>query len=177
MKRNGIDPAPERGKRTTWSQFLKAHWDVLAAADFFTVEVWGPRGLVTFYVFFVIELATRRIEIAGITLSPGEAWMIQVGRNLTDPVDGFLMDKKFVILDRDSKYSAAFRHLLKGSGVEVVRLPPRSPNLKGYASHCTSFVRFGSTLGKRRRFESFRPWALTGGSSPGCSYKHSFLSV
>ena len=50
----------------TWSQFLKAHWNVLAAADFFTIEVWGPRGLVTFYVFFVIELATRRIEIAGI---------------------------------------------------------------------------------------------------------------
>ncbi len=57
LKRNGIDPAPERGKRTTWSQVLKAHWNVLAAADFFTVEVWGLRGLVTFYVFFVIELA------------------------------------------------------------------------------------------------------------------------
>ena len=54
LKRNGIDPAPERGKRTTWSQFLKAHWNVIAAADFFTVEVWAPRGLVTFYVFFVI---------------------------------------------------------------------------------------------------------------------------
>ena len=67
LKRNGIDPAPKRGKHTTWSQFLAAHWEVLGAADFFTVEVWGIRGLVTFYVFFVIELATRRIEIAGIT--------------------------------------------------------------------------------------------------------------
>jgi len=55
LKDNGIDPVPERGKRTTWSQFLKAHWSVLTAADFFTVEVWGPRGLVTFYVCFVIE--------------------------------------------------------------------------------------------------------------------------
>jgi len=106
-KEIGIDPAPERGIRTTWSQFLKAHGDVLAAADFFTVEIWGPRGLVTFYVFFVIELATRRIEIAGITPGPNEAWMMQIGRNLTDPIDGFLVDKKFVILDRDSKYSAA----------------------------------------------------------------------
>ena len=88
----------------TWSRFLKAHWDVLAAADFFTVEVWGLRGLVTFYVFFVIELATRRIEIAGITPCPGEVWMLQVGRNLTDPIDGFLAGKRFVILDRDSKY-------------------------------------------------------------------------
>jgi hypothetical protein len=72
LKENGIDPAPERGKRTTWSQFLEAHWNVLAAADFFTVEVWAPRGLITFYVFFVIELATRRIEIVGITPAPNE---------------------------------------------------------------------------------------------------------
>ncbi len=136
--RNGIDPAPERGKRTTWSQFLKAHWDVIAAADFFTVEVWAPRGLVTFYVFFVIELATRRIEIAGITPGPNEAWMMQIGRNLTDPVNGFLTDKKSLIIDRDSKYSAEFRSLLAEAGVEPVRLPPRSPNLNAYAER---FVR------------------------------------
>jgi transposase InsO family protein len=138
LKANGIDPASERGTRTTWSQFLKAHWDVLTAADFFTVEIWGPRGLVTFYVFFLVELATRRIEIAGITPSPNEAWMLQIGRNLTDPIDGILADRKFVILDRDSKYSAAIRNLLKGHGVEVVRLPPRSPNLNAYAER---FVR------------------------------------
>jgi transposase InsO family protein len=138
LKENGIDPAPERGKRTTWSQFLKAHWNVLAAADFFTIEVWGPRGLVTFYVFFVIELATRRIEIAGITPGPNEAWMMQIGRNLTDPIDGFLAEKELLILDRDSKYSSAFRGLLKNAGVQIVRLPPRSPNLNAYAER---FVR------------------------------------
>jgi transposase InsO family protein len=120
---NGIDPAPERGKRTTWSQLLKAHWNVLAAADFFTVEVWAPRGLVTFYVFFMIELSTRKIEIAGITASPNEAWMMQIGRNVTDPLDGFLAEKKLLILDRDSKFSSAFRDLLDNSGVRVVRLP------------------------------------------------------
>ena len=138
LRRNGIDPAPERGKRTTWSQFLKAHWDMLAAADFFTVEVWGLRGLVTFYVFFVIELSTRRIEIAGITAGPNEAWMMQVGRNLTDPFDGFLTNRNFLIIDRDSKYSIAFRGLLKDAGVEIVRLPPRSPDLNAYAER---FVR------------------------------------
>ena len=141
---------------------------MLAAADFFTVEVWGPRGLVTFYVFFVIELATRRIEIAGITPSPNEAWMMQIGRNLTDPVDGFLADKEFIILDRDSKYSAAFRDLLKGSGAEIVRLPPRSPDLNAYASHCTSSVRFGRTLGWWRLSESLVPCCLTGELGPGC---------
>jgi transposase InsO family protein len=138
LKRHGIDPAPERGKRTTWSQFLKAHWDVIAAADFFTVEVWAPRGLVTFYVFFIIELDTRKIEIAGITVNPNETWMMQIGRNVTDPVDGFLAEKKLLILDRDAKFSSAFRGLLDSSGVEVVRLPPRSPNLNAYAER---FVR------------------------------------
>jgi transposase InsO family protein len=138
LKSNGVDPAPERNKRTTWSEFLKTHWNVLAAADFFTVEVWAPRGLVTFYVFFVIELATRRIEIVGITPAPNEGWMMQVGRNLTNPIDGFLVEKELLILDRDSKYSAAFRDLLIGSGVEIVRLPPRSPNLNAYAER---FVR------------------------------------
>ena len=138
LKRNGIDPAPERGKRTTWSQFLKAHWNLLAAADFFTVEVWGPCGLVTFYVFFVIELATRRIDIAGITSSPSEPWMMQIGRNLTDPFDGSLAEKRFLILDRDSKFSTAFRNRLKDASVDVVRLPYRSPNLNAYAER---FVR------------------------------------
>jgi transposase InsO family protein len=138
LKEHGIDPAPERGKRTTWARFLKAHWDVLAAADFFTVEVWGLRGLVTFYVFFVIELESRKIEIAGITPGPSEPWMMQIGRNLTDPIDGFLTGKKHLILDRDSKFALAFRDLLKHSGIQVVRLPHRSPNLNAYAER---FVR------------------------------------
>ena len=89
-------------------------------------------------MFFLIELATRRIEIAGITPGPSEAWMMQIGRNLTDPVDGLLADKKLLIIDRDSKYSAAFRSLLAQAGVEPVRLPPRSPNLN---AHAERFVR------------------------------------
>jgi transposase InsO family protein len=111
---------------------------VLAAADFFSAEVWGPRGLVTFYVFFVIEWATRRIDISGITPSPNESWMVKIGRNLTDPLDGFLTDKKLLIIDRDSKYSAAFRSLLADAGVEPVHLPARSPDLNAYAER---FVR------------------------------------
>ena len=67
LKRNGIEPSPERSKRTTWSTFLKAHWKVLAASDFLTVEVWTGRGLVTHYLLFVIGLADRVVSIAGIT--------------------------------------------------------------------------------------------------------------
>ena len=73
---------PRRGySRIQGLPFLEALWDVIAAADFFTVEVWAPRGLVTFYLFFVIELATRKIEIAGMTASPNEAWMMQLSEN------------------------------------------------------------------------------------------------
>jgi len=96
------------------------------------------RGLVTFYVFFVIELVTRRIEVVGITPGPNEAWMMQVGRNLTDPFDGFLATKTMLIVDRDSKYSSGFRQLLEDAGIRVVRLPRRSPNLNAYAER---FVR------------------------------------
>jgi len=141
LKDNGIDPAPERDKRTTWSQFLKAHWNVLAAADFFTVEIWGPRGRVTFYVFFVIELTTRRVDIAGITPGPSEPWMMQIGRDLTDPLDGFVMNKRFIIIDRDGKYCDAFRAMLRDSGTEPLRLPARSPNLNAWAERFVRSIR------------------------------------
>ena len=75
LKQHGIEPAPERLKKSTWREFLQAHWEVLAAADFFTVEVWTRSGLVRFVVLFVIELSTRRVEIAGITTQPDEVWM------------------------------------------------------------------------------------------------------
>ena len=90
LRRRGLEPAPERRRQTTWATFLKAHWDVLAAIDFTTVEVWTKGGLVTFYLLFVMELKTRRVHFAGCTPNPTEAWMKQVGKNLTDCEDGFL---------------------------------------------------------------------------------------
>src|SRR5258707_888439 len=81
----GIEPAAERGTKTPWKTFLTAHWDGLAAADFFTVEVLTWRGLVRYVVFFVMTLKTRTVEIAGITSHPDEPWMTQMTRNLTDP--------------------------------------------------------------------------------------------
>ena len=71
LKCNGIEPAPERGRHTKWSTFLKAHWKVLAASDFLTVEVWTGRGLVTYYLLFVISLVDRVVQVAGITARPG----------------------------------------------------------------------------------------------------------
>ena len=112
LKRHGIEPAPKREKRTSWKTFLKAHWDVMAATDFFTVEVWMARGLVTYYVLFVMQLKTRCVHIAGVTTAPNGAYMKQVASNLTDVSDGFLLNKAFLLMDRDTKYTEEFRDYL-----------------------------------------------------------------
>jgi putative transposase len=100
LKRNGIEPSPERGKRTKWSTFLKAHWKVLATSDFLTVEVWTGRGLATYYLLFVISLADRVVKIVGITTRPDESWMLQIARNETDSQTGALHTKRYLIIDR-----------------------------------------------------------------------------
>jgi putative transposase len=138
LERNGIEPSPERSRRTPWSTFLKAHWKVLAASDFLTVEVWTGRGLVTHYLLFVISLADRIVKIAGITTRPDESWMLQIARNVTHSQAGALDSKRYLIIDRDTKYSAQFRRLIRDTGTKVIRLPPRSPNLNAYAER---FVR------------------------------------
>src|SRR6266511_5018333 len=139
LRRHHMDPAPQRRKAgMSWAQFLKLHWEVLAATDFFTVEVATWHGLVTYDVLIVMELAKRRVQIAGITHHPRAAFMQQCARQLTDPLDGFLLGKRYLIHDRDTKFTPAFDGLLKDSGVEPIVLPPRSPNLN---AHCERFVR------------------------------------
>jgi putative transposase len=131
LKDHGIEPAPERRTKTPWKTFLAAHWDGLAAADFFTVEVLTMAGLVRYVVLFVMELKTRTVQIAGITRQPDGDWMRQTARNLTDAHDGFLRDMHYVILDRDPLYIAAFRDLLRDSGVKQVDLAAgRDPRVK-----------------------------------------------
>jgi putative transposase len=139
LRRHHLEPAPQRRQvGMSWSQFLTLHWEVLAATDFFTVEVATWHGLVTYYVLFVMELATRRVEIAGITPHPTAAFMQPCARQLTDPCEGFLLGKRYLLHDRDTKYTQAFDALMKESGVEPIALPPRSPNLNAY---CERFVR------------------------------------
>ena len=129
LRAHGIEPAPERKRETTWKTFLKAHWDVLTSVDFTTIDVWTRSGLVTYYLLFFMEVATRRVHFAGLTANPEEAWMLQVARNVTDAEEGFLRGKKYLLMDRDAKFSDAFRATLRQAGVEAVRLPPRSPDL------------------------------------------------
>ena len=138
LKRHGIEPAPERSRRTTWKEFLTRHWEQILATDFFTVEVWTCTGLQRFIVLFFMDLSTRRVELGGIARSPNGFWMSQIARNLTDAVDGFFTGKRFLIHDRDPLYTTEFLDILAGAGVQSVKLPPRSPNLNAYAER---FVR------------------------------------
>jgi len=84
--------------------FLKAHWKAIASSDFFAVDVWSWRGLVTYCILFVIDLATRHVVIAGITTNPNEVWILQMARNLTDAETGMLRGTRHLIVDRDTKY-------------------------------------------------------------------------
>jgi putative transposase len=138
---SGMDPAPCRSKRVSWSSFLRAHWGAIAAMDFFTVEAVTWAGLVRYYVLFVIDLASRRVEIVGIVHQPHDAWMRQMARNLTDAMDGFLLGHRYLIMDRDPLFSCSFRELLARAGVRSVRLPARSPNLNAFAERFVGSVR------------------------------------
>ncbi len=132
LKAHGVEPAPRRTRTTTWKTFIKAHWDVLAAIDFTTVEVWTPRGLLTFYLLFAMELATRRLRFLGSTTNPDGPWMKIVARELTAADDGFLNDKKYLLMDRDTKFTDEFRQIIEEAGTECALLPPRSPNLNAH---------------------------------------------
>jgi transposase InsO family protein len=129
---------PERKRQSTWKELIEAHWDVLGAIDFTTIEVWTKSGLATFYLLFVMDVATRRVHFAGCTTGPDEKWLTQVARNLTDTFDGSLLGTRYLLTDRDARFPAAFRSVLEGAGVKAVRLPARSPNLN---SHLERFMR------------------------------------
>jgi transposase InsO family protein len=135
---SGFDPARFQRRGMSWKTFLNAHWGAIAATDFFSVEVLTRWGLIRYFVLFVIDLETRRVEIAGITRQPDGEWMKQIARNLTDIDDGFLTGVGYLIHDRDPLFTEAFRGVLGSSGVRTVKLPARSPNLNAYAER---FVR------------------------------------
>lgn len=136
LKEHGIRPAPERPMK--WRTFVRTHAHLIAAADFFTTEMWTARGLVTYYTFFVIDVSSRVVRIAGTTTNPTAAWMTQIARNLTDCVDGFRLGKRYLILDRDALFAPPFLATLKDANVSVLRTAYRSPNMNAFAER---FVR------------------------------------
>jgi transposase InsO family protein len=138
LKEHGLEPAPERERKTTWKKFLSRHREVTVVADFFPIEAWTRQGLTRFLVFFRIDLSSRKVEIAGVGRQANGLGMSQIARNLSDAAEGFLMGKRYLIHDRDPLFTAEFLETLEISGVKSVKLPPRSPNLN---AHAERFVR------------------------------------
>ena len=132
LDEDGIVPAPERRKHMPWTTFLKAHWGAIAAMDFFNVKVLSLRGAVRYAVLVVMDLQSRRVQIAGIVQVAYEGWMLQVLRNLTDGLDGFLLSHHYLIMDRDPVFTQEFRARLARAGIEPIRLPRYSPNLNAF---------------------------------------------
>ena len=107
---------------TTWNELTRSPFDVLAATAFFTTEVWTRCGLVTYYVLFFMQVATRRVyvAVAGMTPNPDERWMAQVARNVAMAETGFLAGSRYLVHDRDRKYCEHFRSIMEAGGVKPV---------------------------------------------------------
>src|SRR3979411_718539 len=133
LQRHGVPPARERKRTTPWAEFIRAHLAVLAGTDFFTVEVLTLWGLVTYYVLFFLHLGSRKVDIAGITVHPNEEWMKQMARNATMEGWGTLRDCRYLLHDRDTKYTQSFRAIIKSGRVKMLMLPAHSPNLNADA--------------------------------------------
>jgi transposase InsO family protein len=139
LREHGIQPAPERP--TSWRTFIKTHAHVIVGADFFTTEVWTARGLVTYYTLFFIEHGSRVVHIAGSTPNPDGRFMAQIARNLIDCGDGFFLRKRFLIIDRDSKFTKKFKAILEDAGVKTILAPFQAPNANAIAERFVQSIK------------------------------------
>jgi putative transposase len=137
LARAGVPPAPERAA-SSWRSFLRHHGNTILACDFFTVDTVWLRRL---YVLFFVSIATRRVEYVACTRNPDTAWMTQQARNLLMDVDDRGQRPRFLIHDRDRKFSRAFDAILASEGIEIVRTPIQAPNANAYAERWVGSVR------------------------------------
>src|SRR5262249_53032421 len=141
LQRHALPPAPERKRTTTWPAFIRTHLALLAGTDFFTAQVLTPRGLVTYYVLFFTHPYSRRVDIAGLTIHPDELWMQQMARNVTMEGCGILRDCRYLLHDRDTKYTQSFRAIIASGRVEPLALPARCPILNAFAGRWVRSVK------------------------------------
>jgi transposase InsO family protein len=135
LSRAGLEPAPRRSG-PSWRLFLRQQASTILACDFFTVETVTLRR---FYVLFFIELGSRRVHLAGCTRNPTGAWVTQQARNLA--FSGALERTRFLIRDRDSKFSGAFDQVFRSEGIAVIRTPIRAPRANAFAERFVGTVR------------------------------------
>jgi putative transposase len=128
LRRHGLGPAPRRGP--TWSEFLRAQSASVLATDFFTVDTVTPKRL---YVLFVIRLSTREVHILGISEHPTGGFVTQLARNLVADLAEAGRSAKFLIRDRDAKFTASFDEVFRSEGTKVIKTPVRSPRANAYA--------------------------------------------
>jgi putative transposase len=137
LRRHGLPPAPLRAQ-TSWRQFLHQHADQILATDFITVDtVWLQR----LYVLFFIELGSRRVHLAGCTANPSAAWVVQQARQLAWRVAEGELRPRFLLRDRDAKFTRAFDEVFGSEGVEVIQLPVRSPMANSFAERWVGTAR------------------------------------
>jgi transposase InsO family protein len=137
VRATGLGPA---GKRAglTWRQFIRRQAATMIACDFFTVDTVRSTRL---YVLFFIELEARRAHVAGITASPGAAWIAQQARNFAWALPERASPLRFLIHDRDAKFTAAFDEVFRSEGIEVIRTPVQAPKANAFAERFVGTVR------------------------------------
>jgi putative transposase len=142
LRRLRVPPAPQRD-RTTWRQFLRSQAATMLACDFFHADC--AVTLRRLYVFFVIEAGTRHVRVLGVTAHPDGAWTVQQARNLLMDLGERATQFRFLVRDRAGQFTDTFDAVLSGAGIEVVKIPPRSPRASAYAERWVRTVRAGCT--------------------------------
>ena len=137
LGRNGIDPSPMRSG-PTWSEFLRSQASSMLACDFFSVDTVVLKRL---YVLFFIELDTRRVYVIGITAHPTGSWVVQQARNLTMALEDRAHRVKFLIRDRDTKFTSRFDEVFGADGIRISRTPVRAPRANAFAERFVGTVR------------------------------------
>jgi putative transposase len=137
LREAGVEPAPRR-LESSWREFLRRQAGTIIKCDFLTVDM---VFLKRFYVLFFIELASRRVRIAGITANPDAAWVTQQARNLVMRLDDERVRIRFLIRDRDSKFTASFDEVLRSEGIRVIKAPVRAPRARAHAERWVESLR------------------------------------
>jgi transposase InsO family protein len=137
LRQAGIDPVPRRSSET-WREFLRAQASGIVACDFFTVDTVLFRRV---YVLVFVELATRQVHLAGITTNPAGEWVTRQARNIVETFVERSEPIRFLIHDRDSKFTAAFDEVFRSEGIRAVRTPVRAPNANAFTERWIGTVR------------------------------------